>query len=315
MRYQRIVVFGGTGFVGRAIVTRLAKAGARVTVVARHPYRNNGIRVLPKVRLVSADVRDPTAPAQMLAGQDAAINLIGVLNSPPKPMRDLHAHWPARLASLAEQAGVSRLLHVSALGADPAGPSRYLRTKGQGEKAIRESQVPWTVLKPSVIFGPGDGLFSLFATMLKISPGFMPVIRPRVRMSPVYVWDVADAVIRSLDSLEMVGETLSLCGPEEFTMRELVAYTAQTSGYKRVLVNMPDFMARIQARFMSLLPGSPFTLDNFRSLLVDSVCEESGLARLGIEPTPVGAVVPAYLGALRAQFTLDNYRKGHSGPA
>ncbi|MGH8162506.1 MAG: NAD(P)H-binding protein, partial [Gammaproteobacteria bacterium] len=151
---KRIVVFGGSGFIGRAVIPRLIRRGAYVTLFARYPERCQELMVLPRLRGVAGDVRDPEATKRALAGQDAAVNLVGVLDLPPRIMRAMHVDWPGRLAEECEH--LERLVHVSAAGANPQGPSRYLKTKGEGEARIRRARAPWTILAPSVVFGPGD---------------------------------------------------------------------------------------------------------------------------------------------------------------
>lgn len=308
---KRIVVFGGTGFVGRELATRLARGGAYVTLVARHPERCREPMVLPRVTAVAGDVRDAAFVGRVLADKDAAVNLVGVMNVPARLMRALHVDWPARLAE--SGAGLARIVHVSAAGADAAGPSRYLRTKAEGEERIRRARAAWTIVAPSVIFGPGDGLFTRFARLLRLVPAAMPVVRPRARFTPVYVGDVAEALVRLLARPEFAGERLALGGPETWTLREIFAYTRRVIGVRRLLINLPDPLARLEAALFGLLPGKLLTLDQYRSLLADSVADTEALARLGIEATAVDALVPTYLGGARRQEELDRFRHRATG--
>ncbi|MGH8224997.1 MAG: complex I NDUFA9 subunit family protein [Gammaproteobacteria bacterium] len=308
---KRIVVFGGSGFIGRALIAHLARGGAYVTLFARHPQRSRELMVLPRLRVVQGDVRDPVAVAHALAGQDAAVNLVGVLDAPPKTMRALHVDWPERLAESGRE--LDRLVHVSAVGAAADGASRYLSTKGEGESRIRRAPAPWTIIAPSVVFGPGDTLFNRFATLLRLAPGIMPVVRPQARFSPVYVDDVAKAILRVLLRADQAQKHLALGGPEEWTMRELLAYTRQQIGVRRLLLNLPDPLARMQGAFMGLLPGRPFSTDQFRTLSVDAVADSAALRALGITPTAVEAVVPLYLGAAQRQAELDRFRREGGG--
>ncbi len=308
---KRIVVFGGSGFIGRALIARLARRGAYVTLFARHPERCRELMVLSRLRAVQGDVRDPVAVAHALAGQDAAVNLVGVLDAPPKTMRALHVDWPERLAESGR--GLDRLVHLSAVGAAPDGASRYLATKGEGESRIRRARAPWTILAPSVVFGPGDTLFNRFATLLRLAPGVMPVVRPQARFSPVYVNDVAEAILRVLVRTDPGGRHLALGGPEEWTMRELLVYTRRLIGVKRLLINLPDPLARLQGAFMGLLPGQPFSSDQFRTLTVDAVATSAELRALGITPTAVEAIVPLYLGPAQRQAELDRFRREGGG--
>ncbi|MGH8273315.1 MAG: complex I NDUFA9 subunit family protein [Gammaproteobacteria bacterium] len=306
---ERIVVFGGSGFIGRAVVTRLANAGAYVKVFARHPERRQELLVLPRVRTVRGDVGDSEAVARALDGQSAAVNLVGVLDRSPKTMRALHVDWPARLAE--SGAGLERIVHVGAAGAAPDGPSRYLATKGEGEARIRRASAPWTILAPSVVFGPGDTLFNRFAALLKLAPGVMPVVRAGARFSPVYVEDVAEAIARVLTRADRVGHHLALGGPDVWTMREIIAYTQRQIGVKRLLLNLPDPIAKLQGAFMGLAPGRPFSLDQYRSLTVNTDVGSDSLSALDITPTAVETIVPAYLGAAQRQVEFDRFR--HEG--
>ena len=308
---KRIVIFGGTGFIGREVAARLIRAGAYVTVLARRPYRNKEMLVQPRLRLVQGDVRDPMAVGQALSGQDAAINLVGILDGSPRQMQALHVDWPRRLVDSGRD--LKRLVHVGAVNADSGSDSRYLETKGQGEEIIRGAGVPWTILSPSVVFGPGDTFFNRFALLLRLAPGIMPVIRPEARFSPVSVSDVAEAVLASLTRDELAGKRLALGGPETWTMRQVVDYARRQIGVRRLLVNLPPAAAKMQARVMGLLPGRPFSLDQYRTLQVDAVAGPEDLRGIGIEPTAVEAIVPAYLGKSRKQVLYDRFRHESSG--
>lgn len=308
---KRIVVFGGTGFIGRELAARLAREGAYVTLLARHPYRNKGLQVLPRLRMIRGDVRDAAAVGRALAGQDAAVNLVGVLDGPSRQLQALHVDWPKRLVESGRE--LKRIVHISASNADAEAASRYLATKGQGEAAIRAAGVPWTILAPSVVFGRADTFFNRFALLLKLSPGVMPVIRPGARFSPVHVSDVAKAIMAALCRDEFSGKRLKLGGPETWTMREVVEYTRRQTGVRRLLLDVPPAMAKMQARVMGMVPGRPFSMDQYRTLQVDAVAEPDGLRSMGIEPTAVEAVVPAYLGFSRHQAQLDRFRHEAGG--
>lgn len=310
IRGKRIVVFGGTGFIARNLITRLARMRAYVTLFARHPERCQELGVLQRVRAVAGDVRDPLAVARALAGQQVAVNLVGVLAASPKPMRALHVDWPARLAEGGRD--LDRIVHVGAAGAGASAPSLYLRTKAGGEAGIRQASAPWTIFAPSVVFGPGDSLFNRFAGLLKMAP-VMPVVRPRARFSPVYVGDVAQAIIESLSRSEYAGQRVELGGPEVWTLRGIIDYTRRQLGIRRVLVNLPDPVARLQGACMGLLPGQPFSTDQYRSLTVDTDVGRAGISALGIEPQTVEEHVPRYLGAASLQRRLDSFRSEDPG--
>ena len=307
LRDKRIVVFGGTGFIGRQLTTRLAGAGAYVTVMARYPQRCQQLGVLPRVRMVRGDVRDAVGVGQVLAGQHAAINLVGVLDGSERQLQALHVDWPKRLVGSGR--ALERIVHLGAVNADADGPSRYLVTKGRGEAAIRESGTPWTIVAPSVVFGAGDTLFNKFALLLRLSPGVMPVVRPAARYSPVHVGDVAEAVVRALLREDTAGRRLSLGGPEIWTMREMLVYTRRQIEVRRLLIDLPESLARMQAMVMGLLPGRPFSSDQYRTLSVDGTAEPTVLRELGVEPATVDEIVPTYLGRGRLQARLDRFRQ------
>ncbi len=297
---QNICVLGGTGFVGSHLVTRLSHAGHRVTVLSRHPHRHRGLSVLPTVRVARADVHDEAALAAAFRGCDAVINLVGVLNEGQgETFRRAHVELPRKVAQAARKAGVRRLLHMSALGADAANaPSLYLRTKGEGEAALRVhagDRIAYTVFQPSVIFGPGDALTNRFADLLRIAPVF-PLACPDARFQPVYVGDVAQAFVNALEDRTTHGQRYLLCGPEIYTLRALVELVAREARLNRRIVGLPRWLGKLQATVLEFVPGKPFTRDNWRSLQMDSVCKGgAGFAALGITPTSLALVAPAYL--------------------
>lgn len=306
-------MLGGTGFVGTELVARLVRNGHWVRVPTRNPGHGQHLKVLSTVELVTANVHDPRTLGQLLAGMDAVINLVGILNESGRAtFQSVHAELAAKLAAAARGAKVRRLLQMSAVGADrDRGPSRYLRTKGEAEAHIRAAaaHLDFTIFRPSVIFGPGDSLTNRFAALLRLPGGFLPLARSQARFAPVYVGDVADAFVGALDERETFGETYELCGPETLTLEHLVRLTAAVAQRPCHILRLPDALGRLQAALLGLLPTKPFSLDNFRSLTVDSVCTRDGFARLGITPRHMTAVLPFYLGPLTAPAELDAYRK------
>ena len=297
---RNVCVLGGTGFVGSQVVARLARDGHRVTVASRHPHRHRGLCVLPTVRVIGADVHEESALATLFRGCDAVINLVGVLNEGHgESFRRAHVELPRKVAQAARGAGVRRLLHMSALGADAANaPSLYLRTKGEGEAALRVhagDRIAYTVFQPSVIFGPGDSLTQRFADLLRMAPVF-PLACPDAKFQPVYVGDVAQAFVTALSDRAAQGQRYALCGPEVYSLRALVEFVAREAGLGRHIIGLPRWLGHLQAALLEFVPGKPFTRDNWRSLQVDSVCKGGpGLAELGITPTSLSLVAPAYL--------------------
>ncbi len=297
MKVRSVCVLGGTGFVGRHLVTRLANGDRQVRVLTRRRERHRELTVMPRVELVEASVGDAQALAGALEGFDAVVNLIGILNQDRhQRFQAIHAELPRTVAQACEAAGVKRLLHMSALNAAHDAPSEYLRTKAAGEDAAHEARsLVVTSFRPSVIFGPDDSFFNRFAALLRISP-VLPLACPGSRFAPVYVEDVAAAFETALERPEAAGQRLELCGPRTYTLRELVEHTARMIGVRRLVVGLPDPLARLQARVMEHVPGKPFTMDNYLSLQVDSVCHSDGLGVLGITPQSVEGVMPGHFG-------------------
>jgi NADH dehydrogenase len=298
-----ICVLGGSGFVGRELVTRLALAGHWVRVPTRNPARALPLRVLDTVELRTGNVHVPGTLSQLFAGCDAVINLVGLLN--PRAgasFQSVHVELPGKVLAAARAAGVRQVLHMSALGADERGPSQYLRSKGAGETQLRAAPPPGapqpavTIFRPAVIFGPGDSLTNRFARLLRLTAGILPLARAQARFAPIDVRDVARAFAGALGERSCFGQTYELCGPEVMTLAQLVRLTARVAGLACSIVPLPDVLARAQGMVMGLLPGKPFSLDNFRSLTIDCVCREDGCARLGITPRHMLAELPTYLG-------------------
>ena len=301
---MNICVLGGTGFVGTELVSRLALDGHWVRVPTRNLTRAQRLRVLDTVELRVADVHAPSALSQLFADCDAVINLVGILN--PRrgaSFQAVHAELPAKVIATARGAGVRQVLHMSALGADARAPSQYLRTKAAGEAQLRAAAPPSanpqpavTIFRSSVIFGTRDSLTNRFAGLLRLTAGFLPLARARARFAPIHVVDVAEAFRRALGARASFGQSYQLCGPEVMTLAEIVRLSARVARLPCHIVPLPDLAARVQGLVMGLLPGKPFSLDNFRSLTVDCVCQEDGCARLGIRPQHMQAVLPTYLG-------------------
>lgn len=302
MTARSACVLGGSGFVGTHLVSALAREGWQLTVPTRDPASAGHLAMIPSLRLVPADVHDPGALAAACAGQSAVVNLVGILNESGRDGRGFqraHAELARKLVEACRRQRVDRLIQVSALGADAErGPSHYLKSKGRAERIIREESGPdlrWTIFRPSVIFGPGDDFVNRFARLLRAIPLGIPLARAGARFAPVWVGDVVAAILRALADEATVGETYELCGPEVLTLRDIVVRVRERLRLRRAIIGIPDFAARLQAAVFDFVPGKPFSTDNYRSLTVDSVCKVNGLARLGIRPQPLSALLPKFL--------------------
>ncbi len=304
MEYSSVLVIGGSGFIGCHVVSELAKIGRRVIVPTRRLEPAKHLIVLPTVDVVLADVHDDATLAGLLRDVDAVINLVGILHSRPAhgdepygpDFAKAHVELPRRLAFACAANGVHRLLHVSALGADPQGPSMYQRSKAAGEAAVlSEPSVAVTIFRPSVVFGEDDHFLNLFAALQKRFP-LMPLACADARFQPVYVEDVARAIVQSLDELRMAGKVIELAGPKVYTLRELVQLAGRYSGHPRRVIGLSERMGRLQARLMELLPGSPLmSRDNLDSMKVDNVASAPVDPDLQWTPVPLEVVAPKYL--------------------
>jgi NADH dehydrogenase len=268
-------------------------AGHRVTVLTRDREQHKHLRVLPGLFLENCDVYDPAAVSERFRGQDVAINLIGILNERGfggGGFRRAHTELTRGVLQAARSAGVVRLIQISSLGASVTAPSHYLRSKGE------TSNLDWTILKPSVVFGPGDSFLNRFAALLAKLPFVFPLARPNALMQPVFVDDIVEAIMRALHGGPCSRRSYELGGPKRYTLREIVAFVADVTGRRRLIVGLPDWIARLQAAIMDFVPGRPFSTDNYRSLTIDSVCHEDGFARLGIKPQSMAGAARLYLG-------------------
>ena len=313
MKPQEIVILGGTGFVGQHLVPRLHADGHSITVLSRNREKHRELGVLPRVRIVTANVYDGDVLRRHLAGAQTAINLVGILNergSDGSGFRKAHVELTKTLIAACESAGVPRLIQMSALRAGE-GESHYLKTRGEAEALVRTSRLAWTIFRPSVIFGPGDGLFFRFAALLRMAP-ILPLARPGATFTPVYVGDVAKAFARAIAHPHSAAHTYELFGPRTITLIDLVHWTAELIGKRRWIVPLPDALGFAQACVGEWLPGKPISRDNFRSLKLDSVGSVDGLASLGIVATPMDVIVPPLLRGDDWQRRLDRYREGHA---
>lgn len=310
MKPRRIVVFGGTGFVGRRLIPRLLEDGHDLVVPSRNRTRQRELYVLPGVELINADIYAQAELERLLDGADVAINLVGILNEKGRDGAGFHkAHisLTEKIIAACRSSGTHRLLQMSALNAG-RGSSHYLYSRGVAEARVKASGLDWTLFQPSVIFGPDDGLFERFASLLRFTP-VLPLARAHTKFSPVYVGDVADAFAAALTQAKTRQQTYELYGPEVMTLTEIVQYTAHCLGLHRWVLPLPDTLARIQAAVMDFVPGKPFSTDNFRSLLLDSVGGIDGLYQLGVDKTPIEAVIPAQLVQSQRQQRLDRFRR------
>jgi len=296
---KTVVVIGGSGFVGRHLLARLVNAGLQVTALARSSAAESGLRKIAGVRVVRVKLESDEALSVCLAGQAVVINLVGILHESREIDFDaVHVAFPRRLMHLCQAAGVTQYLHMSALNADAAkGPSRYLKSRGEGEDAVHHAcgGVMVTSFRPSIIFGSGDNFFGVFDRLLDWMPVF-PVVCPQTRFAPVCIDDVVEAFYQVLErGADFNGQRLNLCGPQIYTFKELVQFVARVTGRRRLVLGLPDWLSRLQALVMERLPGKLFTRDNYRSMQIDSVCAGNNFSALGISPKALEDVMTPLL--------------------
>ena len=305
MNTARVLVLGGSGFVGRHVVARLVATGCSVVVPTRYRERARHLILLPTVDVIEADIHDPLALEQLAAGAGAAINLVGILNETRRgDFERAHVELARKLVDACRAMRVARLLHMSALNAGVKAPSRYLRTKGEAEALVADSDLAWTIFQPSVIFGREDSFLNMFARLERFLP-VMALARADARFQPVYVGDVADAFVHALDDDRTHRMRYPLCGPKVYTLRELVTYAGELTGYDRPIASLGPALSKLQARVLELLPGKLLSRDNLASMELDNVCDCDFPAVFGSNPTALEAVAPAYLtpAATRSRYS------------
>lgn len=300
---------------GSHLTSRLNSCGIQVRIPTRHPQRHREIKAGGQVELIGLDLFDRQQLGSALDGCEAVINLVGILNENRvgKEFHHIHVELADRVVDACKASGITRLLHMSALNANESnGPSVYLKTKGEAENrthTLGKPQIKVTSFRPSVIFGPGDSFFNRFSGLLESLPGPFPLACPDARFAPVFVGDVADAFVRTLDKKDSWGKHYELCGPESFTLRELVEYTARQSGLKKRIIGLGERASQLQARILGRLPGKPFSYDNYLSLQVNSLCSKDGLVELGITPTSIDSIVPYMLADKSARRRYQQLRR------
>jgi len=304
MNTNLVTVFGGSGFLGRHTVRALARAGWRIKVATRHPNRAFFLRPLGtvgQIDFVKCDVADAESVARAIMGANVVVNLTGILFEKGQTFEDVQAEGAANIAQAAAAAGVSALVHVSAIGADADASAHYAVTKAEGEKAVREAFPNAVILRPSLIFGPEDGFFNKFAAMARLLPALPLIGGGKTRFQPVFVGDVAQAIVTAIARQD--GRTYELGGPTIYTFKELMQLILRETGRKRLLVPVPFGIATLKAMFLQVLPNPLLTMDQVRLLRHDNVVSATaaGLGDLGITPTSAEAVIPSYLWRYRAK--------------
>jgi uncharacterized protein YbjT (DUF2867 family) len=311
---KRVLLLGGTGFVGRHVCEKLTRLGYNMTVITRRASQAAAIQNLPRVRVLEGDVYNADILARCMAQHDVVINLIAILHGSEAAFDKAHVQLPTIIAKACQQSGCQRLIHISALGASADAPSLYQRSKAKGEAILQQAGLQLTVLQPSVIFGADDKFLNLFAQLQKIAP-VVPLAGASTRFQAVWVEDVAAAVAHCVMHAETAGQVYEVCGPDIWTLRDLVQKSGQWAGVRggkgRLVFGIPQAVAWLQAFMMELAPGQPLmSRDNLRSMQVDNIASGKalGLSDLGIQASSVSSIAPGYLGYKGACTKLDVFR-------
>lgn len=312
---RRVALLGGSGFIGSVLAEHLTRAGHSPVILTRSRERARATWALPGARCVECDPYDVNALGAAIAGCDAVVNLVGILNEKGDRgdgYRRAHVDLTRGVLDACAQAGIRRYLHMSALNAAPAGASHYQRTKGEAEMLVRGSTLDWTIFRPSLVFGPGDGLFSRFEALTRFAP-VLPLACAHTRFQPVYVGDVAAAFVRALEDRRCIGQTYDLGGPAVMTLGEIVDKLLRSLGRRRLVLPLGLAASRVQAEVFEHLPGKPFSRDNFRSASEDSVITgPNGLEQLGIVPVAVDGMIARCVGIGGERGRYDTLRR-HAG--
>lgn len=307
---NRICVIGGSGFVGRHIVELLVREEFDVVVPTRRRERAKHLITLPTVDVVETDVHDPAALVRVFTGVDAVINLVGILHSRSgspygADFARAHVELPEKIVAACRDAGVQHLVHMSALKAAVDAPSEYLRSKADGEAAVKRAEVPWTIFRPSVVFGPEDQFLNTFAKLQRTFP-VVPLACPDAKFQPIFVEDVARCFVASLEREESHGRTYELAGPKVYALKELVEYAGTVSGHPRTVIGLSDGLSWMQARMMEFMPVRVMSRDNVRSMQVPNTSAEP--LPFGLSATPLEAVAPVYLKGYYPRSRYSEFR-------
>jgi len=302
MLIKKIVVLGGTGFVGSSLCNRLSKEGYQIKILTRNrEYNRENLILLPNVDLIETDVGNLNNLNQHLIGCDMVINLIGILNEKGNVgdgFKKVHVELIKKLIKACEKNGIRRFMYVSALNADSKNAkSFYLKTKGKAEELLHSNKIGMKVtsFRPSVIFGKSDSFFNRFANLLKMTPIFFPLACYKTKFAPIYVLDLVEMVIKAINDSSSYDRKFNLCGPKIYTLKDLVAYTAKTMDKKCIIIPLNNFFSLMQAKIFDFIPGKPFSTDNYLSAQTDSICKSNDLKLYNINPTPIEDIVPKYI--------------------
>jgi NADH dehydrogenase len=308
---MKVVLIGACGFLGRYLLSALAAENHECRVLTRALIRHGNLGLMPGVKLVQADVYDVDVLTRQFAGADVVVSMAGILNESGRGGRGfqkVHVELVEGIVEACRVAGVKRVLHVSALNAGK-GSSHYLKSKGRAEELLQHVEdLDVSIFQPSVIFGRGDSFFNRFAAMLHLTP-VLPLACPAARIQPVFAGDVANAMLATLDDPMTCGKSYELAGPQIYSLKEMLVWTAKNMGKRRLIVGLPGPLSALMAALMEWVPGKPFSWDNYQSLKTDNTSEQKGFTCFGIYPRGIDTVVPDYLTGSTRQRRLQSFRR------
>ena len=309
---QAVLLLGGSGFIGRHLANQLSRQGYGVTIPSRQrEHAREKLIILPNVQLIQADIHDQQVLESLLQAHLIIINLVGILHGDSNAFQRAHVQLTEKIVHTCEAIGKRRYLHMSALGADPLGPSNYLRSKGQAEYLVKQSSLDWTIMRPSAVFGNDDQFLNVLAKLLHYSP-LLPLVAATSKLQPIWVEDVARAFIISLSSPQYSHQSLNLVGPNVYTLLELALFVRRLTGKRRMIIALPDKLARIFAIILQQLPQPWLSLDNLDSMRIDNIDLTGFPALLGFQPSALETVLPNYLGKTNLAASYPRFRsKAH----
>lgn len=310
MQNKKVVVLGGSGFVGSSVVAKLDAAGYQVKVLTRRRESSKHLILLPNVDVVECNIMQDSTLSNALKGCDVVINLIGILHDDREfGFERIHHQLPRRVVHVCEELGIARFIQMSALQASASAPSAYLRSKAAGERVVLEyaKKLDVTIFRPSVVFGRGDSFLNLFATLVKILP-VVALAKPHAKFQPVWVEDVASAFVSSVQNTATYGQVYELGGPGVYTLRQLVQKVADVLGKKRKIIGLNDSLSMLQGFMLGLMPIKLMTADNIKSMKVDNVCKQGFPSVFNLTPTALETIVPEYLTNTSPRAAYDKFR-------
>ena len=307
-KFSKVVILGGTGFIGAQLATKLSPISEKIVIPTRNIESNSGLKMIPNLKIIRTDIKDERSINQLFKDADLIINTVGILNEldEDNSFDKIHYQITKKISHCIKKNNIKRYLHISSLNADPKSIGKYLKSKGQAEDFLiseTSSFCKLTIFRPSIVFGESDSFFNKFATLLKFLPIF-PLACPNAKFMPVYVEDLTDFMISTINNVDSYGKKIDVTGPNEYTFRELINQTLRALKIKRIIIPLNNFLSQVQARVFEKLPGKLFTMDNYQSLQIDSCSDKGFKGSSSIED-----IIPRYLNIKYKQERFEKLRK------